>query len=122
MTRPMNITVPVGSLLQSAGSDAAIAEYRRLQATAADDYDFDGARFRDAIWGAVEVHRPDVVMPLLELWAALFPKSSDTHEWLGRAYLVSGDLTAAGRNLHTALKLNPESETIPNLLQRIDGG
>jgi CubicO group peptidase (beta-lactamase class C family) len=116
------ITMPVGSVLQSAGLDAAIAEYRRLQATAPNEYDFAEARFNDAAWGAIEIHRPQAVMPLLEVWAALFPKSSQAFEALGRAYLVSGEPAAAARSLHTALKLNPESETIPKLLQRLDGG
>jgi CubicO group peptidase (beta-lactamase class C family) len=116
------ITVPVGSVLQSAGSEAAIAEYRRLQATTPDEYDFDGARFNDVTWGAIEIHRPQAVMPLLEVWAALFPESAEAFEALGRAYLVTGESAAAARSLHTALKLNPESETIPNLLQRLDGG
>jgi CubicO group peptidase (beta-lactamase class C family) len=116
------ITVPVGAALRSGGPEVAIAEYRRLQAVAPDDYDFDEARFNDATWGAIEIHRPEAVMSLLEVWAALSPESPEAFEALGRAYLVIGDLAAAKRSLHTALTLNPDSETIPHLLQRIDGG
>jgi CubicO group peptidase (beta-lactamase class C family) len=115
------ITAPVGAVLQAAGPAAAMAEYQRLQATAA-DYDFTEARFNDVTWGAIEAHRPEAVMPLLEVWVALFPASSEAYEALGRAYRVSGEFAAAAHSLHTALTLNPQSETIPKLLQLLDGG
>ena len=67
---------------------AAVAEYRRLEETAADEYAFGEKCLLTAIWGAVELHRPEAVMPLLEVWAALFPDSAEAQEWLGRARTV----------------------------------
>lgn len=113
------ITVPVGAILQSAGQEAAIAEFRRLQATASGAYDFDESRFNDVTWGAVEIHRPQVVMPLLALWAALFPESPKAYEALGRAYLVGGETDLAAHSLRRALALDPASETIPKLLLQL---
>ena len=115
------ITVPVGSLLRSAGRDAAIAEYRRLQSAAPEEYDFDEARFNDVTWGATWIHSPEAVMPMLEVWTTLLPESSKAHEALGRSYLVRGDSALAARTLHSALELDPESETIPRLLRQLDG-
>lgn len=80
-----SITVPLGLALQAGGVEAAAAEYRRLQAAAADEYNLGEKTLLAAIWGAVELHRPEAVMPLLEVWAALFPTSAEAQEWLGRA-------------------------------------
>ena len=49
---------------------------------------------------------------------ALFGASAKAWEWRGRAYLASGDPAAAVASWHTALELDPESETIVDLLQR----
>ena len=116
------ITVPIGALLQRAGPEAAIAEYRHLQATAADEYDFDEHHFPHATQSAIWAQRPDVVMSLLDVWVALFPKSSGAHEELGRAHLMRGDWDAAAASLQTALELDPASETIPKLQSQLDGG
>ncbi len=122
-TAPLRpITVPLGLVLQSSGPDTAVAEYRRLKAMASDEYDFDERNFKYATLSAIGVHRPEAVMPLLEVWVALFPESPDAHEALGQAYLVSGELPSATRSLQTALELNPESETIPKLLQQLGSG
>ena len=82
------ITVPLGLALEAGGVAAAVAEYRRLQETAAGEYAFGEKCLLAAIWGAVELHRPEAVMPLLEVWAALFPASAEAQEWLGRARTV----------------------------------
>jgi len=116
------ITVPVGAVRAESGLDAAVAEFQRLQATAPDEYDFEEARFRDAIWGAVEMYRPETVMPLLELWAALFPQSSEAHEWLGRAYLAQGEIALATASLQQALALDPANEALSQLLQKTNSG
>lgn len=116
------ITVPVGAVLHRAGPEAAIAEYRHLQATAADKYDFDEHHFPHATQSAIWAQRPDVVMPLLEVWVTLFPESAEAHEERGRAYLVSGDLASAAANLNIALALDPERETIHKLRQQLDVG
>ena len=79
------ITAPVGLALQDGGVEAAVAAYRRLEAEAADEYAFGEKCLLTAIWGAVELHRPEAVMPLLEVWAALFPESAEMQEWWGRA-------------------------------------
>ena len=110
------ITVPVGAALQSGGQDAAIAEYRRLQAEAADENDFAEDHFSHATGSAVWVQRPDAAMPMLHLQTALFPDSSGAYGELGEAYLVSGDLVAAERHLQAAAAREPESESISKLL------
>lgn len=113
------VTVPVGAVLQAAGVEAAIAEYRRLQTIASDVYDFNEMRFRDATESAVYQYRPDAALPLLQVWIALFPESPAAHEVLGRAYIVSGEFAAATATLQRGLALDPDNQMIAGLLQKV---
>lgn len=113
------ITVPVAAALAADGPEAATETYRRLLAAAPERYDARPDRFLDAVWGAIEVHRAEVVMPLLRLWLTLQPDSADAHETLGWAYLVQGEQERAVDHLRQALARNPESELAPKFLEQL---
>jgi CubicO group peptidase (beta-lactamase class C family) len=112
------ITVPLGQALQAGGVEAAVAEYRGLQEAAVGEYDFGEKCLLAAVWGAIELHRPEAVMPLLNVWAALFPASAEAQEWLGRAYWASGERVRAEASWRKALELEPENEVVRGLLER----
>jgi tetratricopeptide (TPR) repeat protein len=111
--------VPIGATLAVEGSEAASAQYRHLQNTQPDRYDFRPSRFLDATWGAIEVHRAEVVLPLVQLWVTLQPDSSQAYELLGWAYLVQAATEVATNHLRRALALDPENEHAEQLLQQL---
>jgi CubicO group peptidase (beta-lactamase class C family) len=113
------ITVPVGSSLANAGPTAAAEVYQRL-VTQPDRYDASPSRFLDATWGAIELHQPDVVMPLLQLWVTLQPDAALAYEMLGWAQMVYGDREAAAANLRRALTLDPEATHARGLLDQLE--
>ena len=113
------IVVPLARTLASEGQAAAVAQYRRLQETQPEAYDTRPSRFADAVWGAIEVHRPDAVRPLLELWITLQPEASEAHEMLGWADFVVGDRERAAASLRRALELDGENEHAKQLLERL---
>ncbi len=115
------ITVPVGSTLAAEGPQAAIEQYQRLQITQPDRYDARPARFMDATWGAIEVRRAELMMPLLKLWVTLQPDASQACEMLGWAYMVQGEQELAADNLRRALALDPENWHVGRLLQQLSG-
>jgi CubicO group peptidase (beta-lactamase class C family) len=112
------ITVPLGATLAAEGLEATIEQYQRLQATQPDRYDASSSRFLDTVWGAIEVHRADVVMPLLKLWVTLQPDAALAYEMLGWAYMVQGEKDIAADNLRRALALDPEAWHARQLLQQ----
>lgn len=114
------VTMMLGPTLAAEGMEAAIAQYQHLQSTQPDGYDFDPNRFLDASWGAIEIHRPEMVLPLVNLWIALHPDSSDAYEMLGWAYMNSGERDLAVSNLQWALSLNPESDQARKWLEKLD--
>ena len=103
--------MPLARTLASEGQAAAVAQYRRLQETQPEAYDTRPSRFADAVWGAIEVHRPDAVRPLLELWITLQPEASEEHEMLGWADFVVGDRERAAASLRRAIELDEETRT-----------
>lgn len=113
------VTVPVGTVLGTEGVEAAVAEYRRRQETDPDAYDFDEMRFREATESAVYQYRPDVALPMLQVWATLFPESPTVHEVLGYAYWMSGEFAAAATTLQRGLALDPENEMIAKFLRKV---
>jgi len=112
------ISMPLAATLAAEGLDAAVAQYQRLAAEP-DVYDARPWRFADAVWGAIEVHRPDAVWPLLELWVAVQPDESLAHEMLGWAYLVDGDERRAADSLRRAVALDDENKHAAQLLRRL---
>lgn len=112
------ITVPIAEALATRGPQAASVEYQRL-ITQPERYDAHPDRFLEATWGAIEVQRPDVVLPLVQLWVTLQPDASLAHEMLGWAYLVQGGKELAAEHLRRALALDPEAWHAKRLLQQL---
>ncbi len=50
-----------------------------------------------------------------------FPKSANTYDSLGEAYLTTGDTTLAIENYQKSLALNPENENAEEVLKRLQG-
>jgi CubicO group peptidase (beta-lactamase class C family) len=112
------ITMTVGATLAADGPEAATEQYQRL-ITDPNRYDASPSRFLDATWGAIEVHRAEVVMPLLKLWVTLQPDAAEAHEMLGWAYLVQGEHDLAADKLRLALAIDPEVRNAGRLLQQL---
>jgi CubicO group peptidase (beta-lactamase class C family) len=115
------ITVPIASTLASDGPQAAIEQYQHLTQldTQLARYDAKPDRFMDATWGAIEMHRPNVVMPLVKLWVALQPDASLAYEMLGWVYLIEGKKEIAADNLRRALTFDPDAWHAKRLLQQL---
>jgi hypothetical protein len=53
--------------LAESGTEAAVAAYGRLASAQPATVDLDDERFVNGVWGAIELHRTDLVWPLLRL-------------------------------------------------------
>ncbi len=107
--RPM-VVCPVAQALAASGPEAAAETYRRLTEADPADFDLDEDGFEKAVWGAIELHRTDLVRPLLRLWTTLHPQSSTAWTMTGWAHQVDGDAETARTLLRRALELDPENE------------
>ena len=101
---------PVAETLVTSGPDAAKDTYHRLAAVEPAELDLDDEGFVDAVWGAIELHRTDLVWPLLRVWAELRPDSSAAWTMNGWAHQVDGQLDVARELLRRALDLDPGND------------
>lgn len=109
----------VGSVvrtLEASGDAAAATELERLSADGSGP-EVDDEVFVDAVWGAIELHRVDLVRPLLDLWTAQRPGSADALTMAGWADLVDGRRDDGVRLLRRALELDPSHEEAATLLR-----
>ncbi|SDR93812.1 serine hydrolase domain-containing protein [Agrococcus carbonis] len=111
--------VPVGRELEVAGPEAAEALFRLLAAERPPRADLDEPGFDDATWPAVELHRPELVRPLLELWLRAQPESADAWATAAWSHEVEGRAAEAVEHLRRALELDPEHEDAAARLRRL---
>ncbi|HET6652387.1 MAG TPA: serine hydrolase domain-containing protein, partial [Nocardioides sp.] len=101
---------PVAKALTTSGPDAAKAVFHRLAALEPAEFDLDDEGFVDAVWGAIELHRTDLVWTLLRAWTELRADSSPAWTMTGWAHQVDGHLDLARGALQRALDLDPEND------------
>jgi hypothetical protein len=104
-----SVVGPVAAVLSSSGPDAAKATFRRLAAVEPAELDLDDDGFEAAVWGAIELHRTDLVWPLLQVWTELRPDSSTARTMTGWAHQVDGRADLARSHLRRALELDPDN-------------
>ena len=107
---------PVAEALAASGPAAAAAEYHRLAALQPAEFDLDDAEFDKAVWGAIELHRTDLVWPLLRVWTEVRPASAAAWTMSGWAHQVDGQPDLARAHLRRALELDPENEEATQLM------
>ena len=86
------------------------------------EVDLDDEEFVKAVWGAIELHRTSLVWPLLRLWTAVRPESSNAWTMAGWAHQVDGDPDQARALLQRALDLDPENEDAALILANLPAG
>lgn len=102
-----SVVGPVAETLASEGPEEAAATYHRLAAAEPAEFDLDDEEFEKAVWGAIELHRTDLVWPLLRLWTGVRPGSSVAWTMSGWAHQVDGQRAPAKDLLSRALALDP---------------
>jgi CubicO group peptidase (beta-lactamase class C family) len=113
------IVDPVAATLSSSGPEAAKAEFHRLAAAEPAEFDLDDDEFEKAVWGAIELHRTDLVWPLLRVWIELRPDSSAAWTMTGWAHQVDGQPDLARSLLRHALELDPENNDAALIMSTI---
>ena len=110
---------PVAAALAESGIEAAVATYDQLTRADPATVDLDDERFTDAVWGAIELHRTDLVWPLLQLWITLRPRSPRAWTMTGWAHKVDGRPEPAAEQLRRALDLDPDNHDAALILRSL---
>jgi CubicO group peptidase (beta-lactamase class C family) len=110
-------TLPVAAALASRGTDAAVETFHRLAPAEPGQAD---VQVEEAVWGAIELHRTDLVRPLLDVWTTARPDSSPAWTMTGWAHLVDGETDRAATLLRRALDLDAGNDDAAALLRGLE--
>ncbi|MBK8075437.1 MAG: beta-lactamase family protein [Kineosporiaceae bacterium] len=113
---------PVAQAAATSGPDAAIALAHDLAALDPVEFDTDDEEFVKAVWGAIELHRTDLVWPLLRVWTGARPGSAPAWTMTGWAHQVDGQVAQARSALQRALDVDPTHEEAARLLRDLADG
>lgn len=111
----------VAEVLEAAGIESAIAEYRRLREAEADRYDVGEAQLNVLGYKLLQAGRVEEAVRIFELNAEIHPDSANVHDSLGQAYVALGDEDRARASYARALALDPISTSAIEMLRWLEG-
>ncbi|UCG86191.1 MAG: serine hydrolase [Gemmatimonadota bacterium] len=102
------------------GIDAAKALYRRIEAEAADEYEFGDRQLAMVGWYFMDHDQVDQAIEVFRFNVQLFPTVGPYYE-LAEAYEANGNRELAIENYSKALELRPDSQTLKKKLAELRG-
>ena len=100
---------------------SVIAEYRRLKTEKPDMYDFSEAELNTLGYQLLSAKRVKDGIEILKLNVEVFPKSSNTYDSLGEAYLADNQKEPALANYRKAVELDPANANALRVVKRLEG-
>ncbi|MBK8505875.1 MAG: serine hydrolase [Saprospiraceae bacterium] len=97
--------------------DQALKAFQQLYNENASDPDIQESQINVIGYQLLEQNEVDKAIDVFQINVALYPKSSNTYDSLGEAYLKSGNTDLAIKNYAKSLELNPENETARKVLK-----
>lgn len=100
---------------------SAIAEYRRLKAENSPAFDFSENELNTLGYQLLNIKRVKDAIEIFKLNAEMFPKSSNTYDTLGEAYMADGNKDLALANYKKAVELDPANANALRIVKQMEG-
>ncbi|MEM7352414.1 MAG: alpha/beta hydrolase-fold protein [Acidobacteriota bacterium] len=107
------------ALIDQRGLDHAVSEYRRLQRSDPEGYDFSERRLNELGYHYLAQKSYDEAIAVLQLNVESYPESFNTHDSLGEAYMNAGHKELALSSYRRSLELNPQNENAEQQIDRL---
>lgn len=108
------------STVMEKGVQAAVAQYRELKATKAEEYDFSEPQLNTLGYQLLGMGRVADAIEIFKLNVEMFPRGFNTYDSLGEAYAVAGQKELAIQNYRKSLELNPQNTGAVEALKRLE--
>jgi tetratricopeptide (TPR) repeat protein len=95
----------------------ALMAFRQLLSENRSDPDIQESLINRIGYQLLEQNEMDKAIDMFRINVALYPKSFNTYDSLGEAYLKSGNMDLALKNYAKSLELNPDNETAKKVLK-----
>ena len=116
-----SIAETLSATIASHGVDQAVAQYHQLKSTEATTYKFEEDQLNSLGYQLMNSHKYKEAIRILQLNTEAYPRSANTWDSLGEAYMRAGDKTQAIANYQESLQLNPKNANAVKMLQKLDG-
>ncbi len=107
--------------IRKEGVDAAVAQYRRIKAKDAVDYDLDDEELHQLGYSLLKNGAVDDAIAIFKLNVESFPQAWNPYDSLAEAYALKGDKETAIRNYARSIELNPSNSNGIRRLQALAG-
>jgi tetratricopeptide (TPR) repeat protein len=97
--------------------DQALVAYRDLLRKDPSDPDIQESQINRVGYQLLEQKEWDKAIDVFRINVVLYPRSFNTYDSLGEAYLKKGDMDQAIKNYKKSLELNPQNETARRVLK-----
>ena len=117
-----SIAQALAQTITSEGVQAAAAQYYRLHAVQPAIYNFDEDELNTLGYDLIHAHKFADAIRILQLNTESYPKSGNTWDSLGEAYMDNGDTQAAIANYRKSLAINPANQNALAMLRKMHAG
>jgi uncharacterized membrane protein len=117
-SRP-SISAALAQTIRTAGMDAALAQYRALKAAPKPVYNFDEDELNALGYQLIRDRNYKGAIRIFLLNTEVYPKSGNSWDSLGEAYMDDGDIADAVANYHRSLAINPANQNAKAMLARM---
>jgi uncharacterized membrane protein len=114
-----SISAALAETIRTKGVDAALAQYRALRAVPKPVYNFDEDQLNTLGYQLIGEKNYSAAIRILSLNTEAYPKSGNTWDSLGEAYMDDGDIADAVANYHTSLAVNPGNQNAREMLAKM---
>jgi CubicO group peptidase (beta-lactamase class C family) len=110
----------LGVTVVTRGADAAVAQYRELKRTNAQDYDFTEGPLNRLGYMLLEKSRNADAIAIFKLNVEEHPKSGNVYDSLAEAYAKDGQKQQAIANYRKSLELDPKNQNAASRLKELE--
>jgi tetratricopeptide (TPR) repeat protein len=114
-----SISSALAETIKTQGVDAAIKQYHALRAVPKPVYNFDEDELNSLGYGLISEKNYSAAIRILSLNTQIYPKSGNTWDSLGEAYMDNGDIADAVANYHKSLLINPRNQNARDMLAKM---
>jgi len=115
-----SISAALAETIRTQGIDAALGQYHALRAAPKPVYNFDEDELNTLGYELIRAKNTKAAIRILSLNTEVYPKSGNTWDSLGEAYMDNGDIADAVANYHKSLSINPGNRNAREMLAKMD--
>ena len=114
-----SITGVLAPTLAASGIDSAVAQYHALKASQSAVYDFDEPELNTLGYTFLRLHKFADAIRIFQLNVSEYPKSANTYDSLGEAYMDAGNKTLAIENYQQSVNRNPGNTNAVKMIEKL---